>query len=45
METDRKKIFKERFQEHYSRLCSIAYSYVAILEDSEDIVQELFVSL
>lgn len=45
METNRKKIFKIRFQEHYSRLCSIAYSYVAILEDAEDIVQELFVDL
>ena len=45
METDRKNIFKRRFQEHYPRLCSIAYSYVAVLEDSEDIVQELFVNL
>ena len=29
MKTDRKEIFKSRFNEHYPRLCSIAYEYVS----------------
>lgn len=45
MRTDRKDRFKERFQKHYSRLCHIAYGYVANRDDSEDIVQELFINV
>lgn len=44
MKTDRKEIFKSRFNEHYPRLCSIAYEYVSDADDSEDIVQELFIN-
>lgn len=45
MRADRKEIFRSRFQKHYSRLCSIAYGYVSDRDDSEDIVQELFISI
>ena len=45
MSADRKDIFKSRFQEHYSRLCCIAYGYVSDQDDAEDIVQELFISV
>lgn len=45
MTVNRKERFKERFQAHYSRLCRIAYGYVANQDDSEDIVQELFISV
>ena len=45
MRADRKDIFKSRFQEHYSRLCHIAYGYVSDQDDAEDIVQELFISV
>ena len=45
MRADRKEIFKSRFQKHYSRLCNIAYGYVSDRDDSEDIVQELFISI
>lgn len=45
MNTDRKERFKARFNEHYSRLCCIAYDYVADADDSEDIVQELFINI
>lgn len=41
----RKEEFKLRFEKHYSRLCQIAYSYVASPEDAEDIVQELFINV
>ncbi len=43
--SSRKDIFKSRFQKHYPRLCCIAYGYVSDRDDSEDIVQELFVSV
>ena len=45
MNTDRKEIFKSRFNEHYTRLCSLAYEYVSDADDSEDIVQELFITI
>lgn len=45
MSTDRKEIFKVRFQKHYPRLCNIAYGYVMNHDDSEDIVQELFINV
>lgn len=45
MKAYRKEIFKSRFQEHYPRLCCIAYGYVSDKEDAEDIVQELFISV
>lgn len=45
MKTERKEIFKSRFNEHYPRLCSIAYEYVSDADDSEDIVQELFINI
>lgn len=45
MNTDRKEIFKSRFNEHYPRLCSIAYEYISDADDSEDIVQELFINI
>lgn len=45
MKANRKDIFKSRFQEHYSRLCHIAYGYVSDRDDAEDIVQELFISV
>lgn len=45
MKAHRKDIFKSRFQEHYSRLCHIAYGYVSDRDDAEDIVQELFISV
>ena len=45
MRADRKDIFKSRFQEHYSRLCRIAYGYVSDQDDAEDIVQEFFIRL
>lgn len=45
MNTDRKEIFKSRFNEHYTRLCSLAYEYVSDADDSEDIVQGLFITI
>lgn len=45
MKVSRKDIFKSRFLKHYPRLCCIAYGYVSDRDDSEDIVQELFVSV
>lgn len=45
MKAHRKDIFKVRFQEHYSRLCCIAYGYVSDRDDAEDIVQELFINV
>lgn len=45
MRADNKEIFKSRFQKHYPRLCNIAYGYVSDMDDSEDIVQELFISV
>ena len=45
MKANRKDIFKSRFQEHYSRLCHIAYGYVSDADDAEDIVQELFINV
>ena len=44
MKVSRKELFKSRFLKHYPRLCCIAYGYVSDRADSEDIVQELFVS-
>lgn len=41
----RKELFKAKFQKHYSRLCNIAYGYVSDKEESEDIVQELFIDV
>lgn len=45
MKVSRKDIFKSRFLKHYPRLCCIAYGYVSDRDDSEDIVQDLFVSV
>lgn len=45
MDNSRKEKFRSRFNEHYSRLCAIAYSYVSDTDDSEDIVQELFINI
>lgn len=45
MVISRKDRFKERFQAYYPRLCHIAYSYVNDQDDSEDIVQELFINV
>lgn len=45
MSTDRKELFKVRFERHYPKLCSIAYGYVADRDDSEDIVQETFIHI
>lgn len=45
MRTDRKDLFKSRFQKHYPRLCTIAYGYVLDRDDSEDIVQEVFINI
>lgn len=45
MRLDRKEDFKIRFQKYYPRLCSIAYGYVSSHDDSEDIVQELFINV
>ena len=45
MKVSRKELFKSRFLKHYPRLCCIAYGYVSDRADSEDIVQELFVSV
>ena len=45
MRTDRKDLFKHRFQKHYPRLCSIAYGYVLDRDESEDIVQEVFIHI
>ena len=45
MSTDRKELFKVRFEKHYPRLCSIAYGYVSDRDDSEDIVQETFIHI
>lgn len=42
---DRKERFKERFQQHYSRLCRLAYGYVGDCNECEDIVQELFINV
>lgn len=42
---DRKERFKERFGQHYSRLCRLAYGYVGDRDECEDIVQELFVNV
>lgn len=45
MRTDRKDLFKHRFQKHYPRLCSIAYGYVLDRDESEDTVQEVFINI
>ena len=45
MSTDRKELFRVRFEQHYPRLCSIAYGYVSDYDESEDIVQELFIHI
>ena len=45
MKNDRKEIFKVRFQKHYPRLCNIAYGYVSDRDDSEDIVQDIFIQI
>lgn len=45
MKVSRKELFKSRFLKHYPRLCCIAYGYVSDRDDSEDIVQELFVNV
>ena len=45
MKVSRKELFKSRFLKHYPRLCCIAYGYVSDKDDSEDIVQELFVNV
>lgn len=45
METTRKERFEARFKQHYSRLCNIAYGYVADRDDCEDLVQELFINV
>lgn len=45
MRTDRKELFRVRFEQHYPRLCSIAYGYVSDYDESEDIVQELFIHI
>lgn len=44
MRETRKETFKSLFQKHYPRLCHIAYGYVLDRDDSEDIVQELFIN-
>ena len=41
MDTNRRERFKKLFLAHYSRLCGVAYGFVADGEDAEDIVQEL----
>lgn len=45
MNTVRKELFRSRFNEHYQRLCAIAYGYLADTDDSEDIVQEVFINI
>ena len=45
MRETRKETFKSLFQKHYPRLCHIAYGYVLDRDDSEDIVQELFINV
>lgn len=45
MQENRKEVFKSLFQKHYPRLCHIAYGYVLNQDDSEDIVQELFINV
>lgn len=45
MTDERRDIFRARFQKHYPRLCNIAYGYVLDRDDSEDIVQELFINI
>ncbi len=37
MRTDRKELFRVRFEQHYPRLCSIAYGYVSDYDESEDV--------
>ena len=47
MRTDRKELFRVRFEQHYPRLCSIAYGYVSDYDESEDyreIANELGIS-
>lgn len=43
--TSRKDKFESRFREHYSRLCHLAYGYVADRDECEDMVQEVFISV
>ena len=45
MDTNRRERFKRLFLAHYSRLCGVAYGFVADGEDAEDIVQELFINV
>ncbi|EFL45265.1 RNA polymerase sigma-70 factor [Prevotella disiens FB035-09AN] len=45
MSENRKEQFKERFERYYPMLCKIAHGYIADIDDCEDIVQELFVSV
>ncbi|HIZ26705.1 MAG TPA: RNA polymerase sigma-70 factor [Candidatus Barnesiella merdipullorum] len=45
MQENRKEVFKGLFQKHYPCLCHIAYGYVLDRDESEDIVQELFINV
>lgn len=41
----RKECFRNRFQQYYSRLCNLAYTYIGDRDECEDLVQDLFVSI
>ncbi len=45
MKPTRKERFRYIFQKHYPWLCQIAYGYVRNEKESEDIVQEVFISM
>ncbi len=45
MDTNRKQRFKVKFQKYYPMMCRMAYGYVPVQDDCEDIVQDLFVSV
>ena len=45
MDLNRKKTFRNRFENYYPLLCKIAYRYIPRKEECEDVVQETFISI
>lgn len=45
MDLNRKKTFRNRFENYYPLLCKVAYRYIPRKEECEDVVQETFISI
>ncbi|MCX2681991.1 RNA polymerase sigma-70 factor [Galbibacter sp. EGI 63066] len=37
--------FKKLFEEHYTKLCSLAYNYLKDIDQSKDVVQEVYIKI